>query len=447
MTTPALSAPLSARGLSVSQDYTLLKRLIWLYLLLLLFEGALRKWFLPFLQAPLLVVRDPVAMLILVQAVNRHVRILNPYTLVIFFTTLLSFLMTFYSGHQNLFVAIYGLRITLLHFPLIFVMGQVLDRNDVEKMGRFLLYLVVPMTVLIALQFYSPQSAWVNRAVGGGEGGGFDGAMGYFRPPATFSFTNGTTLFYSLAAVFVMYSWLKGVSKRHLPVLIAASAGVLIAIPLAISRGYLFQLVITAAFFVVASLVGGGKAVGRLGIAAVALPILLLLLSGFDFVQNGITVFMDRFTNASRVEGGLEGTLGDRFIGGMTGAVGQADNLPFWGMGLGMGSIVGATLLTGSSDVFLVAEGEWGRVIGEMGGLLGIITILARIVLTVHFSVKSIVYVFRRHPLPWLMTSFGIIQIITANWSQPTALGFATITGGLLLASFNEPVNRSRHAA
>ncbi|THH39283.1 hypothetical protein [Neolewinella litorea] len=446
MNAAVLQRPLAPPPAAVEQQHRLTKRLIWLYLLLLLFEGALRKWVLPGLQAPLLIVRDPVALLIILQAANRHVRILNPYTLVIFFTTILSFLMTFLSGHQNLYVAIYGLRITILHFPLIFIIGQVFSRLDVERMGKFLLWVAPFMTVLIALQFYSPQSAWVNRAVGGGEGGGFDGAMGYFRPPGTFSFTNGTTLFFSLTAVFVFYFW-QATRKVNFLILLAASVGIIVAIPLAISRGYLFQLIITAVFFVMGSLVGGGRAVGRLGLAAVALPILLMILSGFDFVQNGITVFTDRFTKASLAEGGLEGTLGDRFIGSMIEAVGGADDLPFWGQGLGKGTIVGATLLTGSSDTFLVAEGEWGRVIGEMGPLLGILTILTRVVLAIHFLVRSVIYVFRRQPLPWLLTSFGLVQIITANWSQPTALGFAVVTGGLLIASFNEPAENRAYAA
>ncbi|NJB87433.1 hypothetical protein GGR26_003213 [Lewinella marina] len=442
MTTSTLHEPLPVQAGVTDRQHRLLKQLMWLYLLLLLFEGALRKWFLPALQAPLLIVRDPLALLILLQAANRHLRLLNPYTLVIFFTTILSFLMTFLDGHQNLFVALYGMRITVLHFPLIFVMGQIFDRSDVERMGSFLLWVAPFMTVLIALQFYSPQSAWVNRAVGGGEGGGFDGAMGYFRPPGTFSFTNGTTLFFSLTSVFVFYFW-QATRKVNFLILVAASVGILVAIPLAISRGYLFQLVITAFFFVVGSLVGGGRAVGRLGIAAVVLPVLLLILSGFDFVQNGITVFADRFTKASLSEGGLEGTLGDRFIGGMISAVGGADELPFWGQGLGKGTIVGATLLTGSSSTFLVAEGEWGRIIGEMGALLGILTVFTRVILAVHCAVRSVFYVFTRRPLPWLLTSVGLIQIITANWSQPTALGFAIITAGLLVASFNDPVEET----
>ena len=37
--------------------------LLWTYFWLLIFEGALRKWVLPGLSNPLLIVRDPVAIL------------------------------------------------------------------------------------------------------------------------------------------------------------------------------------------------------------------------------------------------------------------------------------------------------------------------------------------------------------------------------------------------
>ena len=52
------------KGKTASQssgtDYDFIKKLIWTYFLLLLFEGALRKWFLPGLSQGLLIVRDPV---------------------------------------------------------------------------------------------------------------------------------------------------------------------------------------------------------------------------------------------------------------------------------------------------------------------------------------------------------------------------------------------------
>src|SRR3954470_23434836 len=41
-----------------------IRRLIWLYFWLLLIEGALRKWVVPQLSNPLLIIRDPVVLLI-----------------------------------------------------------------------------------------------------------------------------------------------------------------------------------------------------------------------------------------------------------------------------------------------------------------------------------------------------------------------------------------------
>src|SRR5277367_241759 len=53
---------------SFAEPMPLLKKLIWVYFLLLIFEGALRKWILPQLSAPLLVIRDPIALLIIWEA-------------------------------------------------------------------------------------------------------------------------------------------------------------------------------------------------------------------------------------------------------------------------------------------------------------------------------------------------------------------------------------------
>ena len=50
-----------------------IRRLIWLYFWLLLFEGALRKWVLPQLSNPLLIIRDPVVLLIYLLAIRARV--------------------------------------------------------------------------------------------------------------------------------------------------------------------------------------------------------------------------------------------------------------------------------------------------------------------------------------------------------------------------------------
>ena len=46
---------------AVDTDYAFIKKLIWVYFILLLSEGALRKWFLPSLSQGLLIIRDPIA--------------------------------------------------------------------------------------------------------------------------------------------------------------------------------------------------------------------------------------------------------------------------------------------------------------------------------------------------------------------------------------------------
>src|SRR5690606_10301261 len=133
----------------------------------------------------------------------------NRYLLLTVFIGLVSIYTALFLGHGNLSVAIFGARILLIHFPLMFIIGSIFDRSDVINLGRATLYIAIPMTVLIMLQFYSPQSAWVNRGVAGDlEGAGFSGAMGYSRPPGTFSFTNGLTTFFSLVSPFIIFFWM-----------------------------------------------------------------------------------------------------------------------------------------------------------------------------------------------------------------------------------------------
>ncbi|MEM9528536.1 MAG: hypothetical protein AAGA31_18120, partial [Bacteroidota bacterium] len=341
-------------------------------------------------------------------------------------------------GHHSIPVGIYGARITLLHFPLIFIIGQVFTRRDVIKMGRFILWLVPPMVGLIALQFYSPQSAWVNRGVGGDlAGAGFSGALGFFRPPATFSFTNGTTLFFNFAAAFVGYFWLGSKKEVSRIILLAASVGILLAIPLSLSRGYFFQLVITTAFFLVASL-ASRRSFGRVIIMGLTMVVAFSVLNNFSFFQTSVSALLNRFELASVSEGGLEGTLVTRFLGGMFGAIGDSGELPFWGQGIGMGTNVGSALITGSRG-FLVGEAEWRRVIGELGPILGIILIMIRVILSAHFTLSSFGRLRAGDALPWLLASYALLQILNAQWAQPTAMGFSMMAGGLVLASLNQP--------
>jgi hypothetical protein len=314
-----------------------------------------------------------------------------------------------------------------------FLIGKIFDHDDVIKVGKFMLYLSLPMLLLIAVQFYSPQSALVNRGVGGDiQGGGFAGALGFFRPPGTFSFTSGNTQFWSVVGVFVAYFWLNnsGVNKV---VLIAATFCVIASIPLSISRTLIFQVVITV-FFALLSVSRSPKHLGQMLGGIILVFIAVLLLNNFSFFQQATEALFTRYSAASDSEGGLEGTLGNRFLGGLLGAL-QQDNQPFFGYGIGMGTNVGARLLTGNVDSFLIAEEDWGRLVGEMGRIMGIIVIVLRVWFCIRAAWLSYKQLTIHNVLPWMILSMAFVFIAQSQWAQPTTLGFSTLLGGLLISS------------
>ena len=421
---------------SLTRADTTTRRLIYLYIFLLFFEGGLRKWILPQLSGPLTIVRDPVMVGIIFSYLTSGRKLLNAYTLPIVALGLFSFVLTLGLGHQNIIIDLFGLRTLVLHFFLIFIAGNVLTRTDVETIGRYAIYLLPLMTLIIGLQFYSPQSAFVNRGVGGDlEGAGFSGTMGYLRPSGTFSFTNGSVTYFSFAAAYLFY--FLGESNRIGKIaLIVGFVSAVVAIPLSISRTYIVQFAASGLFFFLLSL-RSGKSIRNLAIAFLLAPIALVALSTLEFFQTALSVLTNRFEVANRAEGGLDSSISDRFLGGLIRAFTESEDIPWHGMGLGIGTNVGSTVLTGRK-VFLVGEGEWSRIVGEMGIWLGGSVLILRLVLSVHLLISGCLAALRGNALPFMLLSFGFLKVLLGGWSQPTSHGFSMLAAGLIIASFNK---------
>jgi hypothetical protein len=273
---------------------------------------------------------------------------------------------------------------------------------------------------------------------GSEEGSGFSGAMGYFRPSATFSFTNGTTLFFGFVAAFIFYFWIVPKTFNRF-VLLVATIGLLVAIPLTISRALFFGVVISAAFAILA-VCQRPKYIGRTVATLSAIVIVFACLSELTFFQTATEVFTTRFEGANKTEGGLEGVLLDRYLGGMVSAFTQSSQFPFLGYGLGLGTNAGSMLQKGEV-MYLISEGEWGRLIGEMGFIMGIAVILIRLGLSAKLALASYLKLAKGDLLPWMLLSFALLIIPQGQWGQPTSLGFSTVIGGLLLASFRVPIS------
>ena len=423
---------------AISKAVNQLKKGIWIYFLLIIFEGALRKWVLPALSTPLLIVRDPVAFWLIFRSMKLRLLPANIYLKSMVVVCLIGIFTTLFLGHGNLAVTLFGARILLLHFPLIFVIGNVFDHEDVENIGKILVLISIPMAILTALQFYSPQEAWVNRGIGGDTAGaGFAGALGYMRPPGTFSFTNGLTLFFSFDACFILYFWLNPKKIKKI-ILLAATLGLLSAIPLSISRALLFSSIISVLFAII-GMFRNPQLMGRLVMIGVIGFIGVVALSQTKFFQTSIAAFTDRFDSANEAEGGTSGVIGDRYVGGLLGSIFGSSNIPVFGYGMGMGTNTGAMLLSGKTT-YLIAEGEWGRLIGESGPFLGLIMIIIRLALVAKMTLFSFKKLGTGNILPWMLLSFGALNIPQGQWAQPTSLGFGVLAGGLIIAALKNRI-------
>lgn len=435
---------LNLNKLTVGAPYRMERKLIWIYLWLLIFEGALRKWVLPGLATPLLLIREPIVIYLVINALFQG-WIKSRYAQLMMAVSTVCLIITMAVGHQNLSVGLFGWRIYFFHFPMIFVMGKVLTRDDLLKMARFILYLSIPMTILVVMQFYSPQSAWVNRGVGGDmEGAGFGGSLGYFRPPGTFSFTSGYVGFQAIVGCLLLYYLTanKLLEKEHQLsqwALMTMAGCFLISIPTSISRTHFFQTMVFMAFLFIAAMRSPKlkkQYVKFLIIGLVAVAIVVV--SGQADTQ--IEAFTERYNSANEAEGGVDGVLGDRYGGSFLRGLFNID-LPVFGYGIGLGTNVGAKLMDGNMYSFgFNGEEEWSRVTGECGLLLGWLILGARLFFSLDIWKKAYKLLVRnRDLLPWMLSAGVLLRVVNGQWAIPTDLGMAIFLGGMALAAINHP--------
>lgn len=418
----------------VLQPYKTLKLAIWLYFLLWIFEGALRKWILPGLATPLLIVRDPVAIYIIYQAINSKLKFMNGYIVVSFIITVLSFVITLTFGHGNMFVGIYGARIMLLHFPLIFIIGSVFNKEDILKMGHAFLWINILMSGIVYLQFTSPQSAFINVGLGGEGSAGFAGALGYSRPSGTFSFITGLTFFYVAVSVFVFYFWLSK-EKCSKILLIASTVALIFAMPLTISRGTVMGVLVVALFAIIGASTGIKKILQIMFIVLVFVGVIFILNSTTSIFSVGTEVFMTRIEDAN--EGGsIKDSIFMRMYDNFKDPIVDLLNKPLFLGNLGMGTNAGAQMLAGNRN-FLISEGELGRLAGEQGLLLGGLMIVLRLSLAFKLLFTSLKLPKEDKLLPVIFCGTAVLAIAQGQWAQPSVLGSAVMVSGLLVASIN----------
>lgn len=412
--------------------YLLIRAGIWLYFLLLLLEGAFRKWFLPDYSDIIFVIRDPVVLGIYLLAWIGGVFPRRPAMAAVWFMLVCSLAFSF-ANQVPLTVTFFGLRTNYLHVPLVFVMGAVMNRSDVIRFGKWFTIGSLPIVVLMIVQFNSPADAWVNVGSGGVTSGQLPGAMGRIRPPGPFSFIGGVVNYFTYVMAFVLYGWLHRGSMPRLFTLVG-SAALLAAIPVSISRALTVALAMVALFGAAVALQDlrrlpryVGPFIALVGAAVVATDTI--------YVQ----AFYTRWEEAEAVAGSFYSAIIGRSLEEFTAPFKIAAEAPLFGHGIGLGTIAGARLSTGAYS-FLLAESELPRIVLELGPLLGFVYIAWR------FWLGGLL-VFRGwaeflscgDALAWMLTGAALMPILVGQWGGSTTLGFAVFGGGLALAALNDP--------
>jgi hypothetical protein len=414
----------------------MLKKLIWAYLILLFIEGALRKWVLPQLSAPLLIVRDPVAIWIIWEA-YRTQKWPRQWSIA---TGLLTAVFVPLAVVQMValsvpwFVVLYGLRAYLLPFPVAFIIGSYLDREDVEQIGRWILLLLIPTVLLEVAQYRAAATSWLNAGAGVGSAQiGYTGE--HVRASGTFSYVAGPMLFIPLAAAFIFHGLANPEFIRNKKWLLwTAAAAIVLSIPVTGSRTMIFTLAATLFCVMIASSFGVTQFAGTLKAVAAMLIIggVVSLLPVFSDANESMT---KRFSDANSGEGGAETSFILRTVSPVTNTLANSLDTNDWlGVGMGYGSNVASKLLTGDL-VFLVAENEFPRLIGELGPPLGIAFMLFRFCLALVFLVKGLDRAREKDPLPWLLVPVVCATLVMGILEQPTEQGFMVVSVGFSLAA------------
>jgi hypothetical protein len=421
------------------QQTGLIRNLIWLYIVLWLIEGGLRRWVLPGLATPLLIVRDPLVVVIYAIAVSKGLFPTNGFIFAGAILAFLSFVSAMAVGHQNLVVALYGVRCDFFHVPLIFIMARVLQQKDLMALAKVAVWLAIPYTALLATQFYAPQDAWVNRGIGGSlEGAGYSGALDRFRPPGTFSFITGPAELYPLFTA----CWFALVLARKLPgwLMVASGIAILTAIPVSISRLLFLSVALVAITGIVALFVGGrfsASVIFRVALAAILLPILATQLPAF---KDGMEAFGARWETSTTDQGGFHEAIVDRTFNTLFKGF---DGVRAEGLGTGFSTIVGQKLMTTQVGQNLLttevgfggSEAEWGRLLFDNGYILGSLEVGYRIALASYIVLVSFRAWQRRAPEGLIFASTAFVLLLYGQWGQASALGAAVIAGGLTLVA------------
>jgi len=307
------------------------KWFVGLFFVLVMVDGALRKWVLPSQSAALFVLKDLVlwggfALYALRRSpleLPRPLRrtgvplLLGGYIFVVL-------LQAFNPRLPNLMVSALGLKAHLAFLPLVVMMPAVIaeatEKQILRTLWVYALLLVLPLAALSVYQFYQPPSAWINQYVR--EMGTIATVAGHVRVISTFSYVGSHTAYLTFNAFLSAAILIAGLRTRRRDLLVLGGiifGATFVVLPMAGSRGpVVLVLVALAALLTIVK----SEYTSSLRFVAVALVIVVGIVQGTG-LTGGWTALAERAAEAgdtgSRIEGFFYGPILGLERGGLLG--------------------------------------------------------------------------------------------------------------------------------
>jgi hypothetical protein len=450
---PGDSGTSSPEHLSLAQDRgrrQVVSLVLGVYVLLIL-EGALRKWVLTSYGQELYFVRDPLVVAIYWLAL-RHSLFprANPLLLVGVAFGVLGLLLI---GLQAVGVAstiekwpllaAYGWRNYFLYIPLPFVIGEVFKEADLRRLMKITLLLSIPVAVLVLMQFRSPPTAPINVGFSANEAQQFRGLTvdsEHTRPMGLFTSDVGEKEFVVSSVAMLLALWIAPRARRFLRrwQLLVATCAILTCLALSGSRGAVVHSgLILLATVASAAILRGAGASARAVLLPLALAVIAVALYPVVFPE-GYSTFINRWQLAAANEtqfSGL-GILG-RALYGFVDFFDLMGSTPLSGYGLGLAGNASITLGVTIPGFQGWAETDWARHIVDLGPIVGLAFIAYRIWLVAWLARICLAGVRASgDALPLLWCAFAGVDLLYGQVTgHGTVNGYVWLFTGLSLAA------------
>ena len=166
----AIGLALGLIGLVVARP--LWRALLFSALIMMVYEGAFRKWLFPGLQGPIYFVKDGMILLAFAgflmspEGAGVHKKALEALKVWVWLLVPFCFVEAFNPQLPSILVGIFGLKSYLLYVPIAFMVpNAVRSTADLQNKIKIFMYFMIPVALLGFIQFMLPPDHWINTYV------------------------------------------------------------------------------------------------------------------------------------------------------------------------------------------------------------------------------------------------------------------------------------------